>query len=427
MGGKRMLKLRSLCLNNTVPIEVFSRAVPLAATLRTQEHVLHVIFIDDRRSPVLDRMEAVARLGAGSQTRFLALLAPNRMNARDRAKLSRWSASSGIGIQPVDFEALPPVAGCIHEGFARPGQGVSKRLRLACMLKPLLFLVLPKRVSLALVLDTNDLVPLRSFDALLGEADQMRRKGALLGLGLEQSRFYAGLGTLFGGSSTNESTAMAPGLRGYNGGVQLHDLDAMRASPAWLAILDAAQAGRLFPRIGYSGDQSLFNGLVSLFPHFFHTLSCGWNRQTASWVMKPPVKHPIFNQGATVTADLLKDTPVHACASPCAVLHLNGLKCAAKLMLEASGGCATWKAVLDRVEQGDESSCPERRDFTWLGPRKMGNSTFQSPLMVRMPPKEHGPLLAAGLRKWFGGCCRDVAAADSSAVRTAVQPRPSLR
>ena len=60
---------------------------------------------------------------------------------------------------------------------------------------------------------------------------------------------------------------------------------ARSGSDAWDATLDAFQDVRLFPQIGYSGDQNLYNGIAALFPHFFFNLGCEWNRQLGSWYM----------------------------------------------------------------------------------------------------------------------------------------------
>ena len=146
------------------------------------------------------------------------------------------------------------------------------------------------------------------------------------------------------------------------------------------------------------------------------TSSCEWNRQIASWVMKPWQTRASlkYKELAFAREDLEMDTEVHACPDGCSLLHLNGLKCAGKLLLHSSGGCATWRAVIERMERGDNTSCPEPRDFRWLGPYRLLDRTRPNSKrkrtskgrIRRMGIGEQGRAVAAGLRKWFGTCCR---------------------
>jgi hypothetical protein len=108
---------------------------------------------------------------------------------------------------------------------------------------------------------------------------------------------------------------------GYNGGVQLLDLSAMRSSAPYAAALDAYAAARWSKPasrgappmkdngIGWLGDQTLYSWMSvnsTGYRSFFHELPCGWNRQIgthmAGW--------PHFWRE-------------HACRSPCRLLHGN--------------------------------------------------------------------------------------------------------
>ena len=175
---------------------------------------------------------------------------------------------------------------------------------------------------------------------------------------------------------------MAPGLFGFNGGVQLHDLAAMRRLPAWGTILDAFQAGLLFRKVGFSGDQNVYNGVASLFPHLFHTLGCEWNRQLGSWCMAD-VAQPDVQQL------LVDDAEVHACPNRCALLHFNAIKCGAQALRGAAGSCVAWHGLLQRLEEGDNSSaCPDQQTLNQIRHRW-----------------RHPTALTTGLRRWFGDCC----------------------
>ena len=105
---------------------------------------------------------------------------------------------------------------------------------------------------------------------------------------------------------------------GYNGGVQLLRLDAMRSSAAYAAAIERYAAGG-FGRpgappmkeggIGWLGDQTLYswmsvNGTGGR--QVFHMLPCGWNRQIGTHMAGWP-----------------RFWRWHACGSPCRLLHGN--------------------------------------------------------------------------------------------------------
>ena len=372
LGGHAQAKILPYCLDTaTVSVQHFDPLwrpkIPISSDL-----LLHIVFIDDRSSPDVPQMLTVARLANGTRVRFVALI------HRPTAKNELLLLEAGFLIRHLELR--PQRADCLHAGLLRLVPKGSK-MRGAALFKPMLHWLLPDHIHHALILDT-DTVPLRPLDALLDEIPKMRSKGALIGLVREQSRFYRAGGNFH----------MAPGMRGYNGGVQLHDLASMRASSAWGAALDALQAGLLYSRIGYSGDQNIYNLLVSLFPHLFHTLGCQWNRQVGSWQMATKL---------SVRRDLEEDAAVHACEAQCALLHFNSFKCGAHVLQAASGSCAAWNDLLEEFN---------RTSHNCEGPKCRRNQTSGDcpdprSQLYRVQHLRDDNRLGGALQKWFGSCC----------------------
>ena len=397
------------------PFDEFSASQrnDLLAGLSSTEPLLHFFFIDDRPKPSLDQIAQVARQGNGSRVRFVALLMPPTSGSQ-ASERNAWSSKTSIEIVHIDLPSLPPLAKCLHAGLRRmvPRQS---NLRTGAMLKPVLHALLPARMRIALTVDT-DMVPMRSFDELLGHVAAMRRQGAFVGMVVEQSRFY-----------TFQHAEVPDGLAGFNSGITLQDLASMRQRGAWAAAVDAYQAGRLYAYIGAHGDQGMYNGLVALFPHFFYRLPCEWNRQLGSWSSKSPWARP---SRAFVREDLDLDAEVHACPARCALLHANGpgLKCFAGTLLSSAASCSAWSSLLDRLQQASNGTCPSRETYKTryggyvLEPRDGGgkrtarrqakqaviapqNRSWTSRDFRRLTKPEHGRALAAAFRRWFGDCC----------------------
>ena len=379
-SGSRSRRVLPFCLNQSaaaVRDESFTVDHLRSLAAFSVNSTMHVVFIDDRPRPSWERMLHVARLGVGSDTRFLALLRGPSAELRNRL------AAAGMGT--IDIVRLPEHVRCIHSGLHRLVPSQAGRLGASVLLKPMLHWILPKTVERAVVLDT-DVLPLRSLDGLAAEFALMRASGAVIGLVREQSSFY------------DSGQRMPPGIPGFNGGVQLHDVARLRRASAWGLILDALQAGLLYNRIGWHADQHIYTGAASLFPHLFHTVGCQWNRQLGSWTMSGAG----LGMRVDVQRDLVEDARVHACPASCAMLHMNGVKCAVDLLQRASGACATLEALLRRLQTGEReanrglnaSDCPDR----W----QLAQQRFWS----------HRRGYVEGLRKWFGSCCRPSLRAD---------------
>ncbi|KAM6442405.1 xyloside xylosyltransferase 1 isoform 1-T1 [Liasis olivaceus] len=76
------------------------------------------------------------------------------------------------------------------------------------------------------------------------------------------------------------------GLPGFNSGVLLLNLEAMRQSELYNRLLEPAvvqQLANKFHFKGHLGDQDFFTLVGMEHPELFHVLDCTWNRQLCSW------------------------------------------------------------------------------------------------------------------------------------------------
>ncbi|CAJ1060725.1 xyloside xylosyltransferase 1 [Xyrichtys novacula] len=76
------------------------------------------------------------------------------------------------------------------------------------------------------------------------------------------------------------------GLPGFNSGVMLLDLGAMRASALYNQLLKPDNVAKLADQYrfrGHLGDQDFFTMIGMEHPELFYPLACGWNRQLCTW------------------------------------------------------------------------------------------------------------------------------------------------
>lgn len=76
------------------------------------------------------------------------------------------------------------------------------------------------------------------------------------------------------------------GLPGFNSGVMLLDLSAMRASTLYNQLLKPSNVAKLAEQYrfkGHLGDQDFFTMIGMEHPELFYSLACGWNRQLCTW------------------------------------------------------------------------------------------------------------------------------------------------
>lgn len=76
------------------------------------------------------------------------------------------------------------------------------------------------------------------------------------------------------------------GLPGFNSGVMLLDLGAMRSSALYNRLLQPNHVAKLAEQYrfrGHLGDQDFFTMIGMEHPELFYPLGCGWNRQLCTW------------------------------------------------------------------------------------------------------------------------------------------------
>ena len=272
---------------------------------------------------------------------------------------------------------LPSAALCVYDGLKHRASGHGPDY----LFKPLLAWVLPPSIRRLILLDC-DTVPLRDVRELFDQFASFCAS-AVIGLVREQSLTYQ--------RSLN--------VTGFNGGVQLHHLERMRASDSYMSALEQVAAGRDgrdkgWHKAGFLGDQTLYSFLAADHSNagLVHTLPCEWNRQLGSDFL-------MLNRHAdTVDASMSLDAPrfgftnaiVHTCPR-CGVLHANlgPLKCIARLM-HANPACATWEAL--RLALASPNRTSGRLHDLLIG------------ACPRLPEAQRGPFLGA-LERFFADCC----------------------
>ncbi|XP_043602680.1 xyloside xylosyltransferase 1 [Bombus pyrosoma] len=86
--------------------------------------------------------------------------------------------------------------------------------------------------------------------------------------------------TLFG------EPASSGGYHGYNSGVVLFNLDKLRNSSVYDAIVKRESVDAMTKKYhfkGHLGDQDFYTILGMEKPELIHTIDCGWNRQLCTW------------------------------------------------------------------------------------------------------------------------------------------------
>lgn len=87
-------------------------------------------------------------------------------------------------------------------------------------------------------------------------------------------------------SQTKVGDPPPDGLPGFNSGVMLLDLGAMRSSTLYNRLLQpnhVAQLAEQYRFRGHLGDQDFFTMIGMEHPELFYPLACGWNRQLCTW------------------------------------------------------------------------------------------------------------------------------------------------
>uniref|UniRef100_A0A3B3UI16 Xyloside xylosyltransferase 1 n=1 Tax=Poecilia latipinna TaxID=48699 RepID=A0A3B3UI16_9TELE len=112
--------------------------------------------------------------------------------------------------------------------------------------------------------------------------------GAVIGIAREMQPVYRHTFWLYRKENPNTRVGEPPpeGLPGFNSGVMLLDLSAMRASTLYNQLLKPSNVAKLADQYrfkGHLGDQDFFSMIGMEHPELFYSLACGWNRQLCTW------------------------------------------------------------------------------------------------------------------------------------------------
>nr|XP_057930369.1 xyloside xylosyltransferase 1 [Doryrhamphus excisus]XP_057930370.1 xyloside xylosyltransferase 1 [Doryrhamphus excisus] len=112
--------------------------------------------------------------------------------------------------------------------------------------------------------------------------------GAVIGIAREMQPVYRH--TFWQYRKDNPTTRVGEpppeGQPGFNSGVMLLDLAAMRNSALYNQLLEPTNVAKLAERYsfrGHLGDQDFFTMIGMEHPDLFYSLACGWNRQLCTW------------------------------------------------------------------------------------------------------------------------------------------------
>uniref|UniRef100_A0A670IG01 Xyloside xylosyltransferase 1 n=1 Tax=Podarcis muralis TaxID=64176 RepID=A0A670IG01_PODMU len=146
--------------------------------------------------------------------------------------------------------------------------------------------VLPKEISRIIQVDLD--VEYRTNIRELFEEFDNFPEGAVIGIVHEMQPVYRHLFWQYRQEHPGTKVGEPPpdGLPGFNSGVLLLNLDAMRHSELYNRLLEPGAAQRLADQFhfrGHLGDQDFFTLVGMAHPELFHVLDCTWNRQLCSW------------------------------------------------------------------------------------------------------------------------------------------------
>lgn len=112
--------------------------------------------------------------------------------------------------------------------------------------------------------------------------------GAVIGIAREMQPVYRHTFWQYRKENPQTKVGEPPpdGLPGFNSGVMLLDLGAMRASLLYNQLLEPSNVAMLAEQYrfrGHLGDQDFFTMIGMEHPELFYSLACGWNRQLCTW------------------------------------------------------------------------------------------------------------------------------------------------
>ncbi|KAE8294097.1 Xyloside xylosyltransferase 1 [Larimichthys crocea] len=146
--------------------------------------------------------------------------------------------------------------------------------------------IMPESLTHIVQLDL-DLKYRTNIRDLFQEFDQFP-PGAVIGITREMQPVYRHTFWQYRKENPQTKVGEPPpdGLPGFNSGVMLLNLGAMRASALYNELLEPSNVAKLADQYrfrGHLGDQDFFTMIGMEHPELFYSLSCGWNRQLCTW------------------------------------------------------------------------------------------------------------------------------------------------
>ncbi|XP_053315567.1 xyloside xylosyltransferase 1 [Spea bombifrons] len=146
--------------------------------------------------------------------------------------------------------------------------------------------IMPKDISRIIQLDL-DLKFKTNIRELFEEFDNFLQD-SVIGIAHEMQPVYRH--TLWQYRRENHNTKVGDpppeGMPGFNSGVMLLNLEAMRQSKLYNQLLEPNTVRQLAEKYhfkGHLGDQDFFSMIGMEHPELFYVLDCGWNRQLCMW------------------------------------------------------------------------------------------------------------------------------------------------
>ncbi|XP_065604181.1 xyloside xylosyltransferase 1 [Cyrtonyx montezumae] len=146
--------------------------------------------------------------------------------------------------------------------------------------------IMPKEITQIIQVDL-DLKYKANIRDLFEEFDNFQER-AVIGIAREMQPVYRHTFWQYRRENPQTRVGEPPpdGQPGFNSGVLLLNLEAMRHSKLYNQLLEPAMVQKLTEKYhfkGHLGDQDFFTMVGMEHPELFHVLDCTWNRQLCTW------------------------------------------------------------------------------------------------------------------------------------------------
>jgi len=142
-----------------------------------------------------------------------------------------------------------------------------------------------------LVIDATDLLFHCDILELYQQFGQMKRQGALLGIGRDLSPNYHYVLTQYRIENPGSNAGLPGDTQGLNTGVVLYRLEALRSSPIYNSLLEKGAPSDLALQFKYVftlAEQDWFTNVGLAHPQLVYVMPCQFNRQTSIQWLHPP-------------------------------------------------------------------------------------------------------------------------------------------